>query len=60
MNCLHIELGECVLWYLLLWQYYGKSIRLAVKMFYAAFNNLFHCSAADCVLYVAIRFAGLI
>jgi len=31
-----------------------------VKMFYAAFGTLFHCSDADCVLYIAVRFAGLV
>ena len=45
---------------LLLWLYYGKSIRLTVKVFYAAFGTIFHCSDADCVLCIAIRFAGLL
>ena len=31
-----------------------------MKMFYAAFGTLFHCSDADCVLYIAVRFAGLV
>jgi len=31
-----------------------------VKMFYAAFGTLFHCSDADCVLlHIAIRFVRL-
>jgi len=40
--------------------YYGSIIRLTVKMFYAAFCTLFHCSDADCVLHIAIRFVRLV
>jgi len=40
--------------------YYGSIIRLTVKMFYATFCTLFHCSDADCVLHIAIRFVGLV
>jgi len=49
-----------LIWYLLLRPYYGKSIRVTVKMFYAAFDTLFYCSDADCVLHIATRFVGLV